>query len=821
MELASQVRHAFRRLRGSPGFALLCVLTLAVGIGAVATVFSVVNGVLLDPLPYPQPDRLVSLSHTAPGLNLPHMPQSPATYLLYQRESRALASVGLYHDVQVNFTGGPSPERLTGATVTPSLLRLMGVAPALGREFTEEDARPPDGARVALLSDRLWRRSFGADRRVLGRAVRLDGVPYEIIGVMRPGFDFPLTETDLWIPLAIDPAKAPLGEFSFTGVGRLAAGASSERAQSELNGMIAGLERRFPGDEASSILVHAGLAARVHPLREDVVGDFGRVLWVLLGAVGCVLLIACANVANLLIVRGEGRRREMAVYTALGAPRGSLVGGVLAESLLLGVAGGALGLLLAFGALRLLSLLGPTELPRLANVRLDGRVLAFTLALSLLTSVLFGLLPALRSSRVEDLASELKSGGGRGATAGRSRQRARQLLSGLQIALALILLTGSGLMLRTFLRVVSVNPGFDPHGVLTLQLALPAAQYPDDASTARFYQSLSDRLQGLPGVVAAGVISELPLGGSASGTGFEIEGQPRPKGAPPPVLTYEFVSDGYFRALGIPLREGRLLEARDQEQRSGAVVVSEALAKRTWPGQSAVGKRLRPEGSNLPSGSWFTVVGVVGDVRNRDLTDDPDGIVYQPMLGKVSGMWTVRRMAVVLRTRSRPEAMAGAVRREIAALATDLPVSNVLTLDRLVERSEARVSFSVVMLALAAAVALALGAVGIYGFISYLTSQRTPEIGVRMAIGAGAWDIRWMILKESLTIVLAALAAGLAGAFWMTRWLKTLLFEVSPLDPLTFGLTSLLLIVVVLLASDLPASRAAQIDPLRALRRTE
>ncbi len=818
MALASQLRHALRRLRGSPSFVLLCVLTLAVGIGAVVTVFSVVNGVLLDPLPYPEPDRLVSLLHTAPGLNRPQLPQSPGSYLLYRRESRALASMGLYRKVQVNFIGGPSPERLTGASVTPSLLRLLGVAPALGREFTEEDARPPKGARVALLSDRLWRRSFGGDRRVLGRAVRIDGLPYEIIGVMRPGFEFPQTETDVWLPLVVDPARAPLGEFSFTGVGRLAPGASSERAQTELSGLIAGLQKRFPGDDAAPILDHAGLAARVHPLRDELVGDFGRVLWILLGAVGCVLLIACANVANLLIVRGEGRRREMAVYTALGAPRGSLVGAVLAESLLLGLAGGALGLLVASGALRLLSVLGPAELPRLANVRLDGRVLAFTLALSLLTSVLFGLLPALRSSRVEDLASELKSAGGRSATAGRSRQRARQLLSGLQIALALILLTGSGLMLRTFLRVVKLNPGFDPQGVLTLQLALPTVEYPDEVSTARFYQRLSDRLQALPGVVAAGVVSGLPLGGHATGTGFEIEGQSLPKGAPPPVLIYDYVSDGYFRALSIPLREGRLLEARDQEQRTGAVVVGETLAKRIWPGQSAVGKRLRPDDSNLP---WLTVVGVVGDVRNEELTDDPDGIVYQPMLGKVPGMWAVRQMAVVLRTRSRPEAMAGAVRREIAALAPDLPVSNVLTLDRLVERSRARVSFSVVMFALAAAVALVLGAVGIYGFISYLTGQRTPEIGVRMAIGAGAWDIRWMILKESLAIVLVALAAGLAGAFWMTRWLKTLLFEVSPLDPLTFALTSLLLVAVALLASDLPASRAARIDPLQALQRTE
>jgi predicted permease len=820
MAFASCFRHAFLRLRDAPSFALLCVLTLAVGVGAVVTVFSVVNGVLLDPLPYPDPDRLVGLWHDAPGLNLPPMPQSPATYLLYSRESRALAGVGVYHDLQVNLTGVPSPERLTAAAVTPSLLRLLGVAPALGRGFTEEDGRPGAG-RVALLSDRLWRRTFGADPRVLGSTLRLDGVPFEVTGVMRPGFELPRPETDLWLPLVIDPAQAPLGQLGLTGIGRLAPGVSIPRAQADLNRLIADLERRFPGDDAAPVLVHAGFTARVHPLREDLVGDFSRVLWILLGAVGCVLLIACANVANLLIVRGEGRRREVAVHTALGAPRGALVVAVLAESLLLGLAGGALGLLLAFGALHLLTALGPAELPRLANVRLDGRVLAFTVALSLLTSVLFGLLPALRSSRVADLASELKSGGGRSATAGRSRQRARRLLSGFQIALAFILLTGSGLMLRTFLRVVRLDPGFDPRGVLTIELALPATGYPDDASAARFFQSLTDRLQALPGVVAAGAVSDLPLSGTASGTGYEIEDHPQPKGAPPPVLSYEYVSEGYFRALGIPLREGRLLEARDQERRSGAVVVDEALAKRIWPGQSAVGKRLRPAGSGLPPGSWYTVVGVVGDVRNRTLTDDPDTLVYLPMLGKTPGAWTARQMSLAVRTRSRPEAMVGAVRREIAALAPDLPASNVRTLDRLVDRSRARVSFSVVILAIAAAVALVLGAVGIYGFLSYLAGQRTAEIGVRMAIGAGAWDIRWMILRESLAIILPALAVGLAGAFWMTRWLKALLFEVDPLDPLTFGLMSVLLVLVALLASDLPASRASRTDPLEALRRAE
>jgi putative ABC transport system permease protein len=820
MDLVSQVRYAVRRLLNSPGLSLLCLLTLAVGIAAVVSVFSVVNGVLLNPLPYPESDRLVGLWHTAPGLDLQRLPQSKGTYLLYSQEGRGLADVAIYRDLAVNLTGGATPERVPGAEVTPSLFRLIGVAPSLGRGLTAEESRP-DAPAVVVLSDKLWRRRFAADPGALGKTVRINGVARQVVGVMPPGFEFPRPQTEIWVPLEVDPLKAPLGEFSYTGIGRLAEGVSIAQVQSDLNRTLATLERRFPGDDSAPVLSKAGFAAVVHPLRDDVVGDFSKVLWILLGAVAFVLLIACANVANLLIVRGEGRRREMAIQTALGAARGSLIGGGLTESLLLALAAGAVGLLLALGSLHLLSRLGPAELPRLEQVRLDGRVLLFTAAISLFTSVLFGLLPALRSSMTDDLASELKRGGGRTATAGRSRQRSRQLLIGVQIALAVILLTGSGLMLRSFLRLANLNPGFQIQRALTLQVALPESEYPNDASVARFFQQALDRLKAVPGITAAAVTSSLPLGGSASSSGHEIEGKPTAAGAPPPVLGVEYISAGYFQALGIRLIEGRSLELQDQERRTGAVVVNEAAAKRFWPDQSVVGKRLRPADSGLPPDSWYTVVGVAGDVRNRRLTQEPDPMIYYPLLGKKEGAWVSRQMSFVLRTGIDPEAMTTLVRREIWSIDPNLPLSNISTMEKLVQQDQAGLNFSVWMFLIAAAVALILGAVGIYGFISYLVAQRTPEIGVRMAIGADRRNVRWMILKESVGMLIFGLAFGIAGALGMTRWLKALLFEVSPLDPLTFGLVPLLLLAVVLLASYLPANRATRIDPLEALQRSE
>jgi putative ABC transport system permease protein len=820
MSFAPQLRYAVRRLWNSPGFSLLCLLTLSVGIGSVVTVFSVVNGVLLDPLPYPESARLVGLWHTAPGLNVKRLPQSKGTYLVYSQQGQDFADIAIYRDLAVNLTGAEAPERVSGAEVTPSLFRLIGIAPSLGRGPTPEEGRL-GAPSVVVLSDKLWRRYFAADPGILGKTVRINGVGREVIGVMPPGFDFPRPQTELWVPMGVDPLNAPLGEFTYTGIGRLAKGVSTTQAQSDLNRMLGDLERRFPGDDSAPVLAKAGFAAVVRPLRDDVVGDFGKVLWILLGAVGFVLLIACANVANLLIVRGEGRRREMAIRTSLGAARSSLIYGGLAESLLLALTAGVIGLLLAFGGIHLLRILGPAELPRLEEVSLDGRVLLFTAAISLFTSVLFGLLPALRSSMTGDLASELKSGGGRTATAGRSRQRARQLLVGVQIALAVILLTGSGLMLRSFLRLVNLNPGFQVWRILTLKVALPEAQYPDDTSAAQFFQQAVDRLRAVPGITATAVTSSLPLGGSASSSGHEIEGKPIAEGESPPILGVEYVSPGYFQALGIRLIEGRSLERQDEERRTGAVIVNQAAAKRFWPGQSTLGKRLRPADSDLPPDSWYTVVGVVGDVRNRRLTDEPEPMIYYSLLGKKADAWIPRQMSFVLRTSLKPESMTPLVRREIWSIDPNLPLSNISTMEQLFQGDMARLNFAVWMFLIAAVVAMILGAVGIYGFISYLVTQRTPEIGVRMAIGADRRTVRWMILRESLGIFVFGLAIGIVGALGMTRWLKALLFEVSPLDPLTFGLLPLLLMVVVLLASYLPAERATRIDPLKALQRSE
>ena len=817
LDFLLQLPAAWKRLRRAPGLALLCLLTLAVGVGATTAVFSLVDTVLLNPLPYPRAERLVGLWHTAPGLDLDRLPQSTATYLFYQERSRALADLALYRETQVNLTGGDVPERTQAAAVTASLFRTLAVEPRLGRAFLPEEEKP--GAPPAvLLSDGIWRRRFGADPAIVGKKVRINGLETEVAGVMRADFDFPNPETELWLPLTIDAATAELGRFEAVGVGRLAPGASAASAQDEMNQLLRKLGEAFPGSEAAPVLANAGFAARIHPLREDVVGDVGGVLWILLAAVAFVLLIACANVANLLIVRGEGRRRETAIQLSLGAPRGRLVGAVLAESLTLGLGAGVLGLLLAAAGLRLLVAYQPVRLPRLDQVGIDGSVLAFTAAVAVLTGLLFGWIPALRSTASTDLLAELK-GGGRAVTQGRAGRHSRRLLVGLQVALALILLSGSGLMLQSALRLARLDPGFSAPQVLTLQLVLAEADAAGDVAAARFFQTLVERLAALPGIEAVGAVSSLPLSGSAEASGIGIEDFPLDPAAPPPVVGTEYVTADYFKAMRIPLVAGRALERSDQEQRTGSVVVSEAFARRYWPRGSALGKRLRP--GNAPETPWHTIVGVAGDVRNRRLTDPPGEIIYFPLPGRAAGDWTVRRMSLVLRTAGAPESLAAEVRREIRAYAPGVPVAAVEPLTQLVQRARARLTFTALMFAVASLIALILGGVGIYAFVSYMVGQRTPEIGVRMAVGAGPWTIRWMVLREVLVIAAAGIAVGLAGAFALTRWLGSVLFEVSPLDPLTFTAVPLLLVVLALAASYLPAERASQVDPLIALQRAE
>lgn len=815
METLALIRHALRGLFRAPGFTAVCVLTLAVGIAAATAIFSIVNGVLLTPLPYAESERLVSLWHVAPVAGFDRLTQSPGTYLLYRQRSRSFEDIALYSSDKVNVTGDSGAERLPAAFVTPSLFHVLRVAPFLGRAFAAEEGRP-GAAPVVLLSDRLWRRRFAADPGVLGHSMRINGRPRVIVGVMPGGFDLP-QNTDLWLPLEIDPAQANFGDFGFPGLARLRPGVTPAAAQAELDRMLEALDRLVPGDKAAAELTQGQFRALVRPLREDVVGDVRQALWILLAASGFILLIACANVSNLLIVRGEGRRRETAIHMALGAAPRQVIGSVLLESLLLAGAAGGLGLLLAAGGLRLLVKLKPLGLPRLEEIGIDGRVLLFTAAVAVLSSLLAGLFPALRSLLKEDLALELKTGGTRN-TSGHAQRRMRKFLVGLQVGLVLVLLTGSGLMLRSFLHLSHLDPGFATENVLTFQLSLPEQDFPSALATSGFLDRVVERLKGLPGVRSTGVASTLPLSGSAQASGHVIEGLPLQPGVMEPVLWMGYISKDYFKALGMTLLSGRTLTLADQESRACVAVVNQALARHFWPRGDALGKRLRPSKGG-GSATWCTIVGIVDNVRNRDLAIPPDEIVYYPLPVKSPDAQPLRQAYVVLRTQVPPQSLASEVRRAVRSVDANVPVSEMQTMAQVLQRAKARLLYSLLMLGLATVVAMVLAVIGIYGIVSYVVTQRTTEVGVRLALGAHARDIRWLVLRESLAIALAGVLAGLVVAAGLTRWLGSLLFEISPLDPLTFVIMPLLLLALVLLSSALPAERAARLNPVKALYR--
>ncbi len=816
------IRRAARSLRRTPAFTALAVLTLAVGIGAVTSVFSVVDAVLLRPLPYAQADRLVWIGTTVPGLTLPEVGVSDGLFTVYRDHQRALAELALYRSGPVNLvvagSAGEAPRRVPAATATASLFPLLGVRPRLGRAFERTDELP-GGPPIALLSDPLWRQ-LGADRGILGRLLKIDGVATQVVGVMPAGFAFPDLDTALWLPRRLEPLKTSLAALNDDAIGRLAPGATRRSVEADLRRLASGLASYLPGGTAA-LLVKGRIAPIVRSFRDQQVGDVGAVLWTLLGAVFCILAIACANVASLFLVRGEGRERERAIQAALGAPRRALLGGVLAESLLVAAAAGAGGVALAWGGLRLLAALRPPALVGLTPAALDGRTLAFAAALAAATSLLFGLVPAWRAGRHAELGSELKAGG-RALTGTRGRQRLRRGLVALQMALAVVLLTGAGLMLESFRRLAGVDPGFDPRSALTVELALPAADYRDDLSAARFLDAALARIAALPGVVAAGSTSYLPLviDGMA---GHAIEDFPRPPGELPPLIGYEYVTAGFFRAMGIPLLAGRAIESDDAFRRTGAVVVSEALANHYWPHRSALGRRLRIErGKRGPDDPWYTIVGVAGNVRTRQLTEtEAVETVYYPVLAMKPGAWVARQATLVVRTRVPPSSLAPAVRRAIAEVAPEIPLASVRTLEEIVHGKRSRVEFSALMVLLATAIALGLGGVGLYGFVSYLVGLRTAEIGIRMAMGADAAKIRWMILREALLTTAVGLTLGLAGAVAASRWLSTLLFQVSPHDPAAFATAPAVLVFAMLLAGYLPADRAAHLDPRVALERLE
>ena len=818
--------HIFRNLIRKPSFTLVTVVTLALGIGANAVILSVVNGVLLQPLPFPDADRLVRVYHSAPGLNLgiDDIGLSVTSYFFF-KDSGVLADLAIFNQGNANLSGGDKPQRVESVSVSHSFFDTLGVPPSMGRTFNLDDealGAPP----VIILSNALWHGNFGARPDVIGEKVLIDGEQVEIVGVMPESLEFPDSDPRLYEPMPLDREARLLGSLGTASIGRLKDGMTVEQTGAQLAARIENLTEIFPDEPAAPILEQAGLTAHAIDLRENLVGDVEQILWVLMGSVGIVLLIACANVANVFLVRAEGRQREMAIRSAMGASRGRLAIGFLAESAVLGLIAGGVGLALAYAGVGALVRWGPQQMPRLEEIGIDGTVLVLTLLISLLAGLLFGVIPTLRYN-TSWLGAALKEGG-RSNTAGRSRFRVRGMLVGAQVALALILLVVSGLMVRSFSSLASVDPGFDPDSMLTFQVMLNPRDYEGEQAPAAFIQRTVDTISDMPGVTAVAASTALPLAGSVSGTGFSIEGHPRGEDGLPPVHRFEHAAPGYFEAMRIPLIAGRTFVRADHEEQRPTVIVNESFARLYWPEGEAIGKRIQQGGGAEPNpDTWYSIVGVVGDVRDESLEEEPRAKTYFPLMAqnltddegnRVSQYWEVRNPRFAVRTAGNPTALTLPIRDRVWEMDPNLPIARVQTMQEYVDQSMAQKSFAMVLLLVGATGALLIGAVGIYGVISYVVAQQTREIGVRMALGARTGDIGWMVLSRSLLPTGAGIVVGLVGAYYLTELMASPLFGVSPLDPLTFGAVAVTLLGVASLAAYLPARRAARVDPLEALR---
>ncbi|HET7552124.1 MAG TPA: ABC transporter permease [Gemmatimonadaceae bacterium] len=800
-----------RGLRKHRGFTFATVLTLALGIGSATAVFSVVDRVLIHPLPYPEPDRLVSVFFTAPGLGYDAMPLSDVTYRYLREGQRSLDDMVLVDGEDMNLSAEGEPVRVRGARVTPGFLRLLRVKPLVGRAFTAADGEP--GAKpVAILSHELWKSSFGAEPGVIGRSVTIDGVTHRVVGVAPRGIELPDPTTRIWVPFTIDPAHLNPGLYSFLCFARLARSETLASATTDLQRLVAHIDGVVPAF-TPEFKKRAHLAAVVQPLAERTVGDLRRPLWIIFGTGAFVLLIACANVANLFLVRAESRGRELALRTALGASRSDVAGLILGESLVLALSGGALGLLLAVAGVKALLALSPATIPGAQSIGVDSRLLLFTLTVSIVVGLAFGSVPLLRR-RSTELSTALK-GSGRAATSGRDRGRTRNALVSVQVALALVLLVGAGLMVRSFRALRHVDPGFRADGVLTFEVALSRNDHPSDIETAVFWRELTERMRALPGARSAAVTTNLPLAKDFLNGGIEIESRAVPDGGVTPTAELKYVSSGYFETLGIPVLQGRALDAHDAANGFRGVVVNRAFARQWWPNGEALGARIRQSSSD----PWYEIVGIVGDVRFRSLDQEPGAAVYFPILsGAADSPDAPRHVAVAVRGEGDLATLATVARAQLRTLDAHLPIANLQPLQSLVNRSMARTSFVLVLLGIAAALALLLGMVGIYGVIAYLVSQRRREIGVRMALGATARDVRGMVVRQGLVLAALGAGAGLVAALALSRLMASLLYGVGANDLTTFAAVLVALLGVAALASYLPARRASAIDPTEALR---
>ena len=804
--ILQDIHYGFRMLIRRPAFTSVAVVTLALGIGANTAIFSVVNAVLMRKLPYPDPERLVALweTSTQPGqeANLRNE-VAMGNFLDWRTQVSAFEGIAALNYSSVNLTGLDEPERIQGAVITTNLLSVLGVQPVAGRSFLAEEEKP-DSARTVIVSHGLWQRLFGSDPDIIGKTITLNGNPVSIVGIMPAGFDleFPITrQVDMWLPMRIAASNTDRQSHYLYVVGRLKQGVSLEQAQAGMDVLAGQLQEQFPN-------TNSGRGANVIAFHEQLVGNVQPYLRLLFAAVGFVLLIACANVASLLLARVSGRHKEVAIRMAIGASRWRVVRQLLTESIVLSSLGGLAGLLLAFWAIDVLVALLPPEVPRLGGVGLRIPVFAWTLGISILTGMLFGLAPALGASK-PDLTESLKESS-RGI-AGSSRSRLRNLLVVSEIALALVLLIGAGLMIRSFARLQRVNPGFDSENLLTMNISLPRQKYRENSQILTFFDRLFEGIRSLPDIESVAGIDPLPLGGSDGTTGFVVQGAAPLAVGDRPEVGQRIITQDYFDAMRIPLLQGRAFAATDNQAAPRVVIINEALARRFWPDEKAIGKRLG-FGSKEPK-IWHEVVGIVGNVKHRRLDAYPKPELYFPY-SQYPGSF----MTLVVRTNIDPTKATAAIRNQVLALDPDQPVFDIKTMTERISKSVAVSRFIVLMLGLFASLSTLLAAVGIYGLIAYTVSQRTHEIGVRMALGAARTDIVKLVLRNGLKLVAAGVGIGVAGAIALTRLMESLLFEVSPTDTLTFIVISSMLAGVALAACLVPARRAAKVDPMVALR---
>jgi putative ABC transport system permease protein len=812
------LRHSLRLLAKNPLFALVGIVTLALGIGATTAVFTLVNALLIKPLPYQDPSRLVLLFEHFRAQNLDAIPVSPPEFLEYKAQLKSFDKLAAFDTATFNLSEGDLPERVFGAKVSADLFPLLGVQPIRGRTFrAEECAQGRDD--VLVISERLWRRKFDRDPRILGSKLIADGKPFTIVGIMPASFEFPLPlfnvtgaqfgeRADIWQPLGFtDQEMKNRGSRSYGVIGRLAPDVSPAQAQAEIETVVQGMRQRYTDNYPKG----DSFGATIYPLKQQVIGPIKPLLLILLGAVALVLLIACANLATMMLARATVREREMAIRVAVGASRWRLLRQSLTESIVLAVLGAAAGTILAFWAIDLVKSIGTQTIPRLSEVHLDPTVLLVTLAIAVGAGLAFGIAPGLASGKL-DLSESLKEGGERGSSAGRRHNRLRNTLVIGEVALALVLLTGAGLLLKSFVRLGHVNPGFNPDHVLTAEISLPKLRYPDKQAQINFFNELERRVRNLPGVRNAGYTWILPMSGINSDSSFEIEGRPMDAAHPGPDEEIRLVSADYFRTLEMPLISGRYFNAADKLDAPRVTIINQALAQKYWPNENAVGKRMR-----VPTREgrvWATIVGIVGDLHHRGLDQPVKPEWYAPLTQA-----PYPAMILAVRSAQDPASLTSAIRREVQAIDSAQPIAHVRTLNEVIADSIAPRRLAVVLLTVFAGLALVLASVGIYGVMSFLVVQRTHEIGVRMALGAQRADVLRLIISRAGLLIGAGTVLGLIVAFLTTSALRSALYATSTLDLATFALVTLTLALVALLASYIPARRATKADPMIALGR--